>query len=76
MKEVLISAVVKMKSNKITQKEVSTESGLSEQWISAIFNGKRESDVAEEKILKAIDSIIAKRKLLNLTPEQHKSNKE
>ncbi len=65
MKEVLISAVVKMKSNKITQKEVSTESGLSEQWISAIFNGKRESDVAEEKILKAIDSIIAKRKLLN-----------
>ena len=65
MKEVLISAVVKMKSNKITQKEVSTESGLSEQWISAIFNGKRESDVAEEKILKAIDSIIAKRKLPN-----------
>lgn len=63
MKEVLISAVVKMKSNKITQKEVSTESGLSEQWISAIFNGKKESDVAEEKILKAIDSIIAKRKL-------------
>ena len=65
MKEVLISDVVKMKSNKITQKEVSTESGLSEQWISAIFNGKRESDVAEEKILKAIDSIIAKRKLPN-----------
>ncbi len=65
MKEVLISAVVKMKSNKITQKEVSTESGLSEQWISAIFNGKKESDVAEEKILKAIDSIIAKRKLPN-----------
>lgn len=58
-------AILLMRKNKITQREVAVETGYTEDWISMIFREKAKSDTAVEKILKAIDSIIAKRKLPN-----------
>ena len=54
-------AILLMKRNKITQREVAAETGYTEDWISMIFRGKAKSDAAVERIYKAIYSIIAKR---------------
>lgn len=61
MKGNLASAFLKMKTHKITQKEISKQTGFSEQWISMIFNGKKVSDSAETKICEAIETIIKNR---------------
>ncbi len=61
MREKLAVALVKMKTYKITQKELSKKTGFSEQWISMIFNGKKVSYSAETKICEAIETIIKNR---------------
>ncbi|MBQ8574794.1 MAG: helix-turn-helix transcriptional regulator [Clostridia bacterium] len=54
-------AILLMRKHKITQREVAAETGYTEDWISMIFREKAKSDSAIEKILTAIDSIIANR---------------
>lgn len=49
---------VKMKQNRITQKRLAEYMGLSEQWISDVFNGKRDSKQMFERIETAINELI------------------
>jgi transcriptional regulator with XRE-family HTH domain len=49
----------KMKTHNIRQKDIAERVGVTEQYLSMVFNGKRESSVIFGKIENAIDEIIA-----------------
>ena len=55
-------AVGKMHINKITQIEVAKKLGVTNDYISLILRGKKTPKGASERILNAIDEIIAERK--------------
>lgn len=57
----IADAVGKMHINKITQKEVASKMGVTEDYVSMILRGVRTPKGARERIEKAIDEIIAEK---------------
>ena len=55
------TAIGKMHINKITQIELADYLGVTNDYVSMILNGRRSPKGAEERILTAIDEIIASR---------------
>ena len=55
----IAEAVGKMHIHKVCQKEVAKHMGVTEEYISMIFNGKRTPKNAEQRIMTAIDELIA-----------------
>jgi transcriptional regulator with XRE-family HTH domain len=55
-------AVGKMHVNKVLHKDVASRMGVTEEYLSMILNGKKTPKGASERILTAIDEIIAERK--------------
>lgn len=53
--------LVKMRMNKITQRALAKHLGLTEEYISMVFNGFKTPKNAEERITCAINEIIAER---------------
>lgn len=53
---------LKLKQNRITQKQLAEHMHYSEQWISEVLNGKRGSEGMLMKMQKAINEIIKERK--------------
>lgn len=56
-------AIFKMRSNKITQEQVASKMGVGREYINKILTGKKDFTPkrAEERIMAAIDEIIAER---------------
>lgn len=54
-------AVAKMHINRITQSDVAAKMGVTREYISNILNGSKQPANAEERIMAAIDEIIAER---------------
>ena len=52
----------KMKANRIKQKDIANKLECTEQYLSMVFNGKKNSSVIFDRINTAIDEIIAERK--------------
>ena len=46
--------------NKITQRTLAKEMGITEEYVSMVFNGIKNPKSAEEKFTNAVDSILAK----------------
>ena len=59
MEKWIATAVGKMHIHKIQQREVARNLGVTEEYLSMIMNGKKSPKNAEERILAAIDEIIA-----------------
>lgn len=59
MSEWIAEAVGKMHMNRITQKDVATKMGVSEDYVSMILRGVRDPKGAQERIESAINEIIA-----------------
>lgn len=57
----IANAVGKMHINKITQKDVATKMGVSEDYVSMILRGVRTPPNAADRINNAIDEIIAEK---------------
>lgn len=55
--------VGKMHNKKITYDEVAAEMGVTKSYISMILNGNRKPDGIRERMEKAVNDIIARRKL-------------
>ena len=62
MENWISQAVGKMHVNKITQIEVAKKMGVCNDYVSMILTGKKKPKDAKERILTAIDAIIAERK--------------
>lgn len=54
-------AILKMRSNKITQEQVAKKVGVRREHINLILSGRYIPKRAEERIMAAIDEIIAER---------------
>ncbi len=54
-------AILKMRSNKITQEQVAKKVGVRREHINLILSGRYFPKKAEERIMAAIDEIIAER---------------
>ncbi len=52
--------LVKMRMNKITQRTLAKEMGITEEYVSMVFNGIKNPKCAEEKFTNAVESILAK----------------
>lgn len=59
MDQWIATAVGKMHINKISQKSVAEKLGVTDRYLSAIFNGKKTPKNAETRIMSAIDELIA-----------------
>lgn len=46
--------------NKITQRTLAKEMGITEEYVSMVFNGIKNPKCAEEKFTNAVESILAK----------------
>lgn len=57
----IATAVGKMHIHKVHQKALAAHMGVTEEYISMIFNGKRSPKNAEQRIMTAIDELIAER---------------
>lgn len=57
----IADAVGKMHVNKITQKDVATQMGVTDDYVSMILRGVRNPPKAKERVNLAIDKIIADR---------------
>lgn len=55
-------AVKRLHNNEITAKELAEEMGIAVTYVSTILNSKREPNGIEERVNKAIDAILEKRK--------------
>ena len=55
-------AVAKMHINHISQSDVANKLGIRRDYLNKIFNGKNNPKDAKERIMTAIDAIIAERK--------------
>lgn len=51
-----------MHINKISNKDIAKEMGVTPEYISMLLNGKKSTKTAKEDLTSAIDSILAKRK--------------
>lgn len=54
-------AILLMRRHKITQREVATQTGYTEDWVSMILREKAKSESALTRIKEAINEIIANR---------------
>jgi transcriptional regulator with XRE-family HTH domain len=54
-------AILKMRANKITQEQVAKKVGVRREHINLILSGRKFPKRAEERIMAAIDEIIAER---------------
>lgn len=61
MERWISTAVGKMHTNRITQIELAKHMGVTNDWISLILRGKRTPKNARERIMTAINEIIAER---------------
>ncbi len=55
-----IAAMLKM--NRISQRELAAELGMTEEYVSMVLNGKKTSATIEAKMRSAINEIVSKRK--------------
>ena len=51
--------LVKMRMNKITQRALAKHMNLTEEYVSMIFNGKKNPECAEKKFTNAVNDIIS-----------------
>lgn len=74
MDEWIGKAIGKMRINKIKSIDVANYMGITAQYLSEIFNGKKNPKSAEERIMSAIDEIISKRSIENGKARETKTN--
>lgn len=63
----LAELLVKMRVNKITQKQIASHMGITNVYLSMIFNGKKKPKGFAVRLSEAIDEIISIRHLNNTT---------
>lgn len=59
MENWIAEAVGKMHIHKIQQRDVAAHLGFTEEYLSMILNGKRTPKKAEQRVMSAIDDLIA-----------------
>lgn len=60
-----VDLLVKMRTNKITQRELAKHLNLTEEYVSMVFNGTKNPKCAEENFTNAVNEIISERQSKN-----------